>query len=76
MRDHFTNLLPTITGIPGERKAMKVYTIEKCGDCPSYIADHGAYYDEFGVCGRDRSNTVQDDQIPPLDCPLKDWEEV
>ena len=53
---------------------MKVYTIEKCGECPSYIADHGAYYDEFGVCGRDRRIKVQDNQSPPPACPLKDWE--
>ena len=53
---------------------MKVYTIEKCGDCPSYIADHGAYYDEYGVCGRDRSLEVKDWHTPPIDCPLKDWE--
>lgn len=52
---------------------MKVYTIEKCRDCPSYIPDYNAYYDEYGVCGRDRSVIVSDDIFIPEGCPLQDW---
>lgn len=52
---------------------MKVYTIEKCRDCPSYIPDSNAYYDEYGECGRHETLKVADDSKIPDGCPLKDW---
>lgn len=53
---------------------MKILTLERCRDCPSYIPDYSAYYDEYGACGRDRSITVADDSKIPEGCPLKEFE--
>jgi hypothetical protein len=52
---------------------MKVFTIEKCGECPAYLPDPTAYLDDYGICGRKRTIEVTDYQEPPETCPLRDW---
>ena len=52
---------------------MKIFTLDRCRDCPSYIPDFNAYYDEYGICSRDRNLVVEDDSKIPNRCPLKDW---
>ena len=53
---------------------MKVFTIERCWDCPAYRPDSGAYYDEYGRCQRNEELRIQDANIGISEgCPLSEW---
>ena len=52
---------------------MKVFTIDRCFDCPAYRPHFWAYYDEAGECDKLEGITITNARAEiPKRCPLKE----